>query len=107
MNVYVADAFAVKFVALDKAEYFIGFRDSSHRQLLEQVQNGRAVSQTGAGNFARDRWVYDHGITFRRFDQQTITATEVIDPHGAIDENHVLTDWLQLPMQLLPAVSLP
>ena len=107
MNVPIANAIAAKFVTLYKAEYLIGFRDSSHRQLLWQVQNRRAVRQTATGHFADDKLAHAHRITFRRFDQQTITATKMIDPHGAIDENPVLTGWLQLPMQLLPAVSRP
>ncbi len=93
MDIDVADASAMKPVAVDEAKDLVTVGNRSLRQVAQQFQDRCAIAQTAARDLAEDERMHDDTATIERVGELVIATAQMVDPHGRVDQDQGLISW--------------
>jgi len=104
MNVDVANAPSHQSATIDKLKRFIFGSYRRQWKLAHQRKNLRAAFQIAARKLAKNERMHQHQSIVQRVEKMRLAATEVVDPHRRVDQDHDL--WRRRGIAL-SCVSLP
>ncbi len=85
VHIDISNSLAIKFVAFNMAENFVGLCNRRRRQLTEEFQNQRAIAQATAGNFTQNKRMHHHFIALQEGYKSSIASAKVIHPYRCIN----------------------
>ncbi len=88
IDIHEADAATAEALGRNEMHHFVVRRRGGHRQVAEETEHLGAWSQRSARHFPHDEGVRDDIRGFEEHRQRRVTASQVVDPHGHVDENH-------------------
>ena len=88
MNIYVAQPFSHKTVALNKREYLFVFRRCYHRKGFQKRKYGRAVPKIPTSKLTYDKRMTCDLSIIEQVRELGVHPSQMRDPYGCINKNH-------------------
>lgn len=80
MDIDIPDAPAMQTMVFDELQHLVGHGHQRSRQILQQFEDGRPITQTAASKLSHHVGMHNHSRPLKGSDKPRVAPPQMVDP---------------------------